>query len=112
MKASVSAVCATAVVVLVSALAESRTPSKLEPASLARIEAITSYCEKVDPNADSQYLSKLAGAVSGRPEDEIQRDRTTADYQKAMAQANETLAKASHQTAVTACSEFLKTAGQ
>ena len=107
MKASFVAVCATSAVVLVSAFAGTRTPPRLHPESLARIEAITSYCEKADPSSESLYVSKLAGVTRGHSEDEIQRDRNSAKYHQAMAQANETLAKVSEGTAARACNEFL-----
>ena len=107
MKASVTAVCATAAIVLVSTLAETRTPHTLQPASLARFEAITSYCEKADPSAESLYLSKLAGLTTGHSEQEILADRNTSDYQRAMAQAGDVLSRASQATAVKACGEFL-----
>jgi hypothetical protein len=107
MKASFSAVCATGVVVLVSAFAGTRTPTQLHPESLARVEAITSYCEKADPTSESMYLSKLSGLMRGSSQDEIQRDRNSGKYQQAMAQAQETLAKVTPSTGVKACSEFL-----
>jgi hypothetical protein len=107
MKASFTAVGASAVVVLVSAAAGTRTSHAIHPESLARIEAISSYCEKADPSSESQYLSKLAGLMSGHSDDEIQRDRTSSKYQRAMVQANETLSKVSGNTAVRACNEFL-----
>lgn len=107
MKASIVTVCATAVVVLVSAFAETRTSSTIHPDSLARVEAITSYCEKTDPNAASEYLSKLAAFTRGRSSDEIERDRHSVKYQAALSQANQTLSKTTQQTAVRACTEFL-----
>jgi hypothetical protein len=107
MKASFATVCASAVVVLVSAWAETGKSPKIHPDSLARIEAITSFCEKADPNSDSQYLDKLADVTRGHSQDEIQRDRNTGKYQEAMAQANQTLSKVSPGTAVRACTEFL-----
>jgi len=107
MKASFVTVCASATVVLVSAWAQTRTSPKIHSDSLARVEAITSYCEKADPNSEAQYLSKLADMMRGHSEDEIQRDRSTTNYQKAMEQANETLSKVKSTSAVKACTEFL-----
>jgi hypothetical protein len=107
MKASFFAVCAAAVVLLVSAFAETRTSSTIHADSLARFEAITSYCEKANPNAGSEYLSKLVAVTRGHSDDEIEHDRHTPSYQAAMAQANETLSRTSPQTGVRACSEFL-----
>jgi hypothetical protein len=108
MKASFFAVCAAALVVLVSAFAETRTSSStIHPDSLARFEAIASYCEKADPNSGSEYLSKLAGITRGHSDDEIERDRHSARYQAAMTHANETLSKTSPGTGVRACAEFL-----
>jgi hypothetical protein len=107
MKTSFSTVCALAVVVFASILAETRTSPRINPESLARIEAITSYCEKADPTSESQYLSKLAGVMRGHSEDEIQRDRDTSRYQQAIAQANEVLSKVTQRTGVRACTEFL-----
>jgi hypothetical protein len=106
-KANFSAVCVLAAVVLTTALARTRTPSSIYPESLARIEAITSYCEKADPKSESQYQSKLAGLTHDHSEDEIQRDRNTTRYRQGMAQANETLSKATQITGVRACAEFL-----
>jgi hypothetical protein len=107
MKTNLSAVCVLAVVVLATALAETRTPSSINPESLARIEAITSYCEKADPRFESEYQARLAGLMDDHPEDEIQRDRNTSKYRQGMAQANETLSKVTQITGVRACAEFL-----
>ena len=107
MKSNLSTVCVSAVVVLASALAGTRTPASIHPESLARIEAITSYCEKADPKSEPQYQAKLAGLMHDHSEDEIQRDRKTTKYQQGMAQANETLSKTTQITGVRACAEFL-----
>jgi hypothetical protein len=107
MRASFLAVCGTAVIMLVSALAETKTMPRLHPESLARIEAITSYCEKVDPASEGDYRSKFNDFVSGHSSDELRAGRASARYQKAMAQANETLAKVSPATEVKSCGEFL-----
>ena len=60
MKASFTAVSASAVVVLVSTWAQTRT---LHSDTLARYEAITSYCEQADPGIGSAILSE-----TGRPD--------------------------------------------
>lgn len=106
MRASVLAVFGTAVVVLVSALAEPRTPS-LHPDSLARFDAVASFCEKADPIDASQFEAKLAGVTIGHSEDEIQRSRQSIKYQHAMTQADETLSRVLPGDAVRACTEFL-----
>ena len=77
MKAHFAAVCATAIVVLASGLAETRTAPRLHPASLARVEAIASYCENVDPASHSEYVAKLSGMVRGHSDAEVQQDRLT-----------------------------------
>ena len=107
MKARFSKVRVLALVVLASVWAETNKSSTIRPESLARVEAITSYCETVDPHSQSQYLSKLASLMSEHSADEILRDRKTAGYQQAMTQANETFAKASYKTGVRACAELL-----
>ena len=112
MKAVMTAVYGTAMVVLVSGLAETRTPYRpspeaLHPETLARTEAITSYCEQADPGDASHYASRLVALVHGHTEGEIQRERQTANYQHALAQARETLATASPGRAVQACTEYL-----
>lgn len=107
MRASVLAVFGTAVVVLVSALAEPRTPPSLHPDSLARFEAISSFCEKADPTDASQFAAKLAGVTFGHSENEIQGDRQSVKYQHAMTQADETLSRVLPGDAVRACTEFL-----
>jgi len=107
MKASFLAVCGTAVVMLVSALAETKTTPRVEPESLARMDAITSYCEKVDPASEAGYRSKLNDLVSGHSSDELLADRAGAKYRKAMTQANETLARVSPWTEAKSCGEFL-----
>ena len=107
MKASFIAVCATAAVVLASALAETRTAPGLHPASLARAEAITSYCENVDPASDSEYVAKLAGVMRGHSDQEVQHGRDSAEYRQAMAQAEKTLAKVPANSAVRACTQYL-----
>jgi len=107
MRASVLAVFGTAVVVLVSALAEPRTPPSLHPDSLARFDAITSFCEKADPTDGSQFAAKLAGVTFGHSEDEIERSRQSVKYQHAMTQADETLSRVLPGDAVRACTEFL-----
>lgn len=107
MRASFLAVCGTAVIMLVSALAETKTPARLHPESLARVEAITSYCQKADPASGSQYASRLTDLVSGHSLGEVQAGRATIKYQKAMAQANETLSSVSPATGARACTDFL-----
>jgi hypothetical protein len=107
MRASFLAVATTAVVVLVSALAENRTRPALHPDTLARYEAITSYCGKVDPEAASQYAAKMTGLTQGWSADEIAAKRASGGYRDAMAQADDTLSKASYTTAVNGCTEFL-----
>lgn len=106
MRASVLAVFGTAVVVLVSALAEPRTPD-LHPDSLARLDAISSFCEKADPIDATLFSAKLAGVTVGHSDDEIQRSRQSVKYQRAMTQADETLSRVLPGDAVKACSEFL-----
>jgi hypothetical protein len=107
MRASFTAVCTSAVVVLVSAWAQSRTLPTLHSDSLARYEAITSYCEQVDPASASQYVLKLADLTRGHSSGEIAGDRNSATYRRAMEQANATLSIASPATGVKGCSEFL-----
>jgi len=107
MRASFTAVCASAVVVLASAWAETRTLPTLHSDSLARYEAITSYCEKTDPAAAPQYDLKLADLTRGHSSDEMAVDRNSASYRNAMAEANVTLSKASTVTGVKGCGEFL-----
>jgi hypothetical protein len=106
MRASVLAVFGTAVVVLVSALAEPRT-LPIHPDSLARFDAISSFCEKADPVDASQFVAKLAGVTIGHSDDEIQRNRQSIKYQHAMTQADETLSRVLPGDAVRACTEFL-----
>src|SRR5579859_7806774 len=104
MRASFPAVAASAVIVLVSTWAQTRT---LHPDSLARYEAITSYCEQVDPASAVQYELKLEDLTHGHSSNEIAADRNTATYRHAMAQANATLSSASITTGVRGCGEFL-----
>ena len=107
MKSNLSAVCVLALVALAFALAGARTPSSIHPETLARIEAITTYCEKADPKSESQYRAALAGLTRDHSEGEILRDRTTSNYRKAMAEADETILNVSRITGVRACAEFL-----
>ena len=107
MRASFVTACASAVVVLFSALAESRTHATIRPASLARYEAITSYCVKADPVSADQYAAKLASLTGRLSIDELTSDRNSARYRDAFAEANETLSKASSATGVKGCTEFL-----
>jgi hypothetical protein len=104
MRASFLAVATSAVVVLVS-LAETRTT--LHPDSLARYEAISSYCGKIDPGSASDYAARLEGMTRGHSAGEIHSNRTSSQYRDAMAEANATLARASYTTAVNGCTEFL-----
>jgi hypothetical protein len=107
MRASVIAVFGTAVVVLVSALAETRKPSPLHPDSLARLEAITSFCEKADSTDASQFVARLTEVTAGHPEGEIQSARQSLKYQQAMQQADSTLVRVLPEDAVRACTDFL-----
>jgi len=107
MRASFLAVATSAVVVLVSSLAETRTRPALHPDSLARYEAITSSCAKADPAEAPQYAAKLIVLTEGRSADEVDAARASGKYRKAMAQANDTLAKASSRTMANGCQEFL-----
>ena len=106
MKASFVAVCATAAVVAAS-LAQPRTAGPLHPESLARVEAIASYCANVDPASKPAFGAKLAELKRGHSDLEIQRDRVSGKYIKAKAQADQTLARASTGTAVNGCEELL-----
>jgi hypothetical protein len=107
MKTSFLAVCATGAVVLLSAFAGTRTAPKLHPDSLARVEAITSYCGTVDPSGRPLYQSRLADLTRGHSADEIAAERNSGKYRQAALEARETLAKASQQTGIRGCSEFL-----
>jgi hypothetical protein len=107
MKASFVAVCATSVVVLASALADTRRAPRLDAASLARVEAVSSYCENVDPASDSEYVSTVARAMRGHSDAEVNQARNTSQYLQALAQANETLAKVPAKSAVRSCTEYL-----
>jgi hypothetical protein len=106
-RASFLAVAGSAIVVLVSTLAQSRIHPGLQADSLARYEAITSYCEKADPGSAAEYVSKLASFTAGRSDKELALDRASAHYRNAMAQANATLSMASPSTGVKGCTEFL-----
>jgi hypothetical protein len=112
MKSSFIAVCATAVMVLASALAETRTAPRLNAASLARVEAVTSYCENVDPASDSEYVSRVAGTMRGHSDAGVHQARISGEYQQALAQANQTLAKVPANSAVRACTEYLAEVGR
>lgn len=107
MKASLSAVVLTAFVVAASALAGTHSKSRLRPESLARTEAITTYCEKNDPAALPEYRGKLAVLVAGRSEIELEQARQSDRYARAMSQANQTLQDVSDETGVRGCAEFL-----
>lgn len=108
MQASFLAVCGTAAIMLVSALAEGPARPALHPESLARQEAITAFCAKADPASQTDYAAKLASALNGRSDGEIQRDRATRRYKRAMAQANQVLSQVPvGADATTACSNFL-----
>ncbi len=107
MKTSFLAVCATGAVVLLSAFAGTRTSPRLHPDSLARIEAITSYCGAVDPGARPLYLAKLADLTRSHSPDEIAAGHNSGKYRQAMLEADETLAKASAATGIRGCQEFL-----
>jgi hypothetical protein len=107
MKSSFIAVSATAVVVLASALAETRTAPRLNAASLARVEAVASYCENVDPASDSEYVTRVAVAMRGHSDAEVRLARNSGEYRQALAQANETLAGVAASSAIRACTEYL-----
>src|SRR5215469_10189008 len=100
MKASFVAVCATSVVVLASALADTRSAPRLDAASLARVEAVTSYCENVDPASDSEYVSRVAIAMRGHSDAEVREARNSSEYLQALAQANKTLARVPASSAI------------
>lgn len=107
MRASFLAVGAASAVVLLSAFARTRPSSTLHPESLARFEAITSYCETADPGDRSLYLSKMADLTHGYSPDQLAADRNTNSYRWSMVKANKTLAKASPSTGIRGCAEFL-----
>jgi hypothetical protein len=107
MKASFVAVLATSAVVLASALAETRTAPRLNAASLARVEAVTSYCENIDPASDSEYVTRVASAMRGHSDSEVQSARNSSEYRQALAQANQTLATVPAGSALRACTEYL-----
>ena len=107
MRASFLAVATSAVVVLVSTWSETRTLPALHPDSLARYDAITSYCGKIDPGSASEYAAKLEDMTRGHSADEIVSRRTSDRYRDAMAEADATLRSASRDTALNGCTEFL-----
>jgi hypothetical protein len=107
MRASFLAVAGSAVIVLVSALAQTRLHAALHADSLARYEAITSYCEKADPESASGYASKLASLTGGHSGEELAGARSSVSYRNAMAQADATLSAASPAPGVSGCTEFL-----
>jgi hypothetical protein len=107
MRSSFIAVSATAAVVLASALAETRTAPTLNPASLARVEAVASYCENVDPASDSEYVTGVAVAMRGHSDAEVRLARSSGEYRQALVQANETLSRVPANSAVRACTEYL-----
>ena len=82
-------------------------PARLHPDTLARYEAITSYCGEVDPASAPQYAAKLNGLTQGWSANEIAAKRASGGYRDAMAQADDTLSQASHTTALNGCTEFL-----
>lgn len=106
MRASFLAVAMSAVVVLVS-FADTRTRPALHPDTLARYEAITSFCEKVDPESALQYAAKLQDFTRGHSADEILARRNSDLYRDAAAQADAVLGNASAATAQNGCTEFL-----
>lgn len=105
MRASFLAVAASSVVVLVSTFAQTKLP--LHPDTLARYEAIVSYCEKVDPASASLYATVLTNLSQGHSAGEIAGHRTSARYRRALLEANNTLSNASTDTGLKGCSEFL-----
>ena len=107
MRASFLAVAATSAVVLVSAFAGTRTSPRLHPESLARYEAITSYCGTVDPSELPYYQSRLADLTRSLSPDQMAADRGSNAYRQAKLEADQTLAKASSSTGLRGCSEFL-----
>ena len=107
MRASFLAVAGSAIIVLVSGLAQAGIRSALHADSLARYEAITSYCEKADPNSAAEYVSKLASLTNGHSQMELAQDRASAKYGAAMAQANATLSMATPSIGLSGCTEFL-----
>jgi len=107
MKASFLAVATSAVVVLVSTWSGTRTTPALHPDSLARYEAITSYCGNIDPGSASEYAARLEGLTRGHSADEILTRRSSKPYRDAMVEAKATLASATRTTAINGCNEFL-----
>jgi plasmid stabilization system protein ParE len=105
-RASFLTVASSAVVLLVSAYTHSRMHA-LPADSLARFEAITSYCEKTDPASAAEYASKLVSFTRRHSEDELAGDRSSAKYRNALADANATLAAAAMDTGLRGCNEFL-----
>jgi len=107
MKASPLAVVATGIVVLLTSFAGTKTSPGIKPESLARLEAITSYCATIDPQDQHLFLSKLSDSTRGDFPGEIQAERNTTGYRDALLEANKTLAQASSNTGVQGCTEFL-----
>ncbi len=105
-RASFVTVASSAVVFLVSAYTHSGMYS-VHADSLARYEAITSYCEKADPGSAAEYASRLASLTDGHSGDELANARNSAKYRNALSQAGATLAAASTATAINGCTEFL-----
>ncbi len=107
MKASFTAVCATAVVVAASAVAGTQPSAGIRPEKLARVEAITSYCEKANPAASHFYLAKLTGVTQGHSNEELQRSRASGAYLRAFNEASLTLSRVTGQTGAKGCRDYL-----
>jgi hypothetical protein len=87
----------------VSALAQTHTQTTISIDSLAVVETIAAYCERIDPVNSSQYRKQLSTFTSGHSEVEIEGDQKGKTFANDVAAVNSQLAKVPLATGLSAC---------
>ena len=93
----------------VSALAQPRSQTTISIDSLATVEAILQYCERIDPVNTSQYTRRLSTFTGGHSEVEIEGDQKGKTFANDVAAVNSQLAKVPLATGLSACRSLVVT---
>ena len=104
MKIRIVGALALAMSIAISVKAETKDATTINPEALARVDAITTYCGRVDTPHASFYPQRQAAFIRGHAESEIRADRASSRYQYELNAVNSQLSKIAGNVAPKTCS--------
>lgn len=107
MKIRIAGALALAVSMAVSAKAETKDATTINPEALARVDGITAYCSRVDAPHASLYHQRQAAFIRGHAESEIKGDRALPRYEYELNTVNAQLGKIAGNAAPKTCSALV-----